>query len=339
VRKGPSVVIVLGGIAFGACGPKDVLRPPPPPPPPIVAAPASGDLSWSVDEVSHPMRTGAASIGPGGRIELLFADAKVEKACDAVATMRDPKTGPERVRVDVPRGLDVDYPLKRTVSSEPLRLLPVDPKAQSATARNVARYGVEIETIEWKPGGRVVGHVAWVSPSPQSFGEGRFDLPLCATQAQIAALDNVSKPHAIDPKGPVKGKTVSSAFVAARAFAEVRTLPGLPPHIVRIELSSDPLATCASRGGPHTTSVVVDVDLETGLGKRNGSRQPIRDARCEGNHVTWPCFGESVNVRGFIELRETDLRVGGFLKGALAIEGIDESAVSGVFDVELCKPE
>lgn len=335
MRKGLALSIVL----VSACGPKEAPRPPPLPPEPIVAAPASGDLSWSVDETSHPMRAGAVSIGPGGRLELVFADAKVDKACDVVASMRDPQKGPERVRIDVPRGLDVDYPLGRKISSEPLRLLPVAGKSESATARTLGRYGLELESIEWKPGGRVVGRVAWVSSFPQTFGEGRFDLPLCASQVEIDGLAKISKPHPIDPKGAVKGKTANAAFVAARGFADVRPASGLPPHISRIELSSDPLATCASRGGPHTTSVLVDIDPETGLGKRNASRQPIRDASCEGNHVRWQCFGERENVRGFVELRETDLRVGGSVKGALAIEGDKGSAVSGEFDLELCKPE
>jgi hypothetical protein len=334
---------ILGVIAtLSACGPKEAPRTATPAPTHIDATPASGDLAWTIGDTSRPLRSGAALVGPGGRLLLYFSHlalAETDRPCDARDALRNPSGGPERVFAEVPRGLDAPYPLGRTVSPEPLQLLPLAKGVSPGAAPRVFHHGLELTSIDWKPGGRVLGRVAWMSSSPATFGEGRFDLPLCATQKELDALEQLPKTHPVAPTGLVKGRTATTSFTLARAFAEIAPHHDLPPHPARLELYSDPLVTCETRHAGKGVTLFVDIDPETALGRRNATRQPIRAVECASGTLRFACFGDRDAVHGFVDLRETDLRVGGAVRGTLAVEGEGTASVAGTFDVELCKPD
>lgn len=334
----PVVVLLLAGC------PRPV-EAPPPAHDEVHALPASGDFSWSIGDQPHPLRAGAAFFAPGGALEIVMADVEVASPCELVATTRDPNSGPERVRVRVPRGLDVDYPLHRSISPDMLQLPPLDPKQAHSGGRLVPRYSLELESVDWKPGGRIVGHIAWVGLPPSSangvsistFGEGRFDLPLCAPQSDIDLLALLPKPHQVpSPTGPIHGSTLTGPFHAVRAFAELRPWQGLPPHVTRIELYPDPFVTCETRATAKGTAIFVEIDSETGLGKHLGVREPIGELQCRAGSTNWDCLGDPLGIRGFVELREVDLRVGGHVRGAIAVEGAKGSGVLGALDVDVC---
>ena len=345
----PRAIVASTVASILACTP----APAPKPPPPVTivaAAPASGDFDWSFGETRHPLRAGAAFLGVGGALELVLADGDVSSPCDIVGVTADPSRGPERVRVHVPRGLDEPWPLHRAISPGALLLQPLAGTAADE-ARRVARWELELESIAPTPGGRVTGRLAWIGPSSgassvgagaaagesRSFGEGRFDLPLCASQPELDAVASLPPTRAIDPgAAPLHGTTSSGAFTSARAFAVIRPWFGLPPHPIRIELVSDPLASCATRRDARGTALLVDVDSGTGLGAHDGSRQPVGAVECRAGTTTWDCLGAPAITRGFVEVHARDLRVGGHLRGSMAIAGGPGTLVAGAFDAELC---
>ena len=323
-----------------------------PPPPPtsdtnVAADPATGDFSWSTGEVRHPMRAGAVFLTPGGGLDIVLADADAKAPCALHDDVPDPTRGPERVYVHVPRGLDVDYPLHRAISPELLQLQPLDRKKPNAGGRAVARFELELESLDLRPAGRVVGRLAWVGVAPgaapgielETFGEGRFDVPLCASRSAVDALATLPAARVPNLTVPVTGATLTGPFTVQRAFADLRPWFGLPPHVTRLELYPDPFVTCATRATAKGTALLLDVDSGTGLGKHNGTRQPLDSIECRAGTTTWDCFGDPPSIRGFIEVTDSDLRVGGHFRGALAIEGERATTVAGTFDVEICSGE
>jgi hypothetical protein len=152
-------------------------------------------------------------------------------------------------------------------------------------------------------------------------------------------LDEVaSLPPPRDPKtsGPLTGTTLTGPFTAQRAFADLRPWFGLPPHLTRLELYPDPFVTCATRAAAKGTALLVDIDSGTGLGKHNGTRQPLSTIECRAGTTTWDCLGDTPSIRGYIEVHDSELRVGGHFRGALAIEGERATTIAGQFDVEIC---
>src|SRR5262249_26917540 len=158
--------------------------------------------------------------------------------------------------------------------------------------------------------GRVTGRLAWVGQPKDAahgvevttLGEGQFDVPLCATQPEIDAVAS-TKPRPIDPPTtPAQGTTTTGAFTSARAFAVLRSWYGLPPHPARIELTTDPLVDCGTRATAKGTSLRIDLDAGTALGRHNGTRQPIGDVECGAGATTWDCMGDATSARGFIEV-------------------------------------
>jgi hypothetical protein len=308
----------------------------------IDAAPARGDFRWTVGDDAHVLRSGRVTLGAGGRLQFALADREAPHACGDDLANLPPTEGPARLTLQIPRGLDVEWPIRRPVSPETLELFPHS--GERATFR-VRRYAIEIDAIELRPGGRVTGRLTFISAPrataegtrPRSFGEGRFDLPLCASASEIAALSSLPKPRKFDPSGPVKGRTESGGFLAARVFADLVRAPGLPAHVARLELHADPFVACETRATAKGTSLIVEIDLETGLGGRVGVRQPVGPVHCAAGKLSWECFGSEPSVRGFVEIRASDLRPGGRLTGALAIDGAG-AQISGLFDAELCAP-
>lgn len=324
-------------------------RPAAPTPPPtsdtnVPADPATGDFSWSTGDVRHPMRAGAIFLTPGGGLDLVLAEFDARSPCALHDDVLDPTRGPERVYVHVPRGLDVEYPVHRAISPELLQLQPLERKKPNAGGRAVARYELELESLELRPGGRAVGRLAWVGVAPgaapgieiETFGEGRFDVPLCASRAAVDALAALPAPRTPALTMPVTGQTLTGPFTVRRAFADLRPWFGLPPHVTRLELYPDPFVTCATRATAKGTALLIDIDSGTGLGKHNGSRQPLSSVECRAGTTTWDCLGDAPSIRGFIEVSDSDLRVGGHFRGALALEGERVTAVAGTFDVEIC---
>jgi hypothetical protein len=334
--------------ALVVCGCPRAKQPPPSPTSTaFTAQPASGDFDWSIDDQRHPLRAGAAFFGAGGSLELVLADADVATPCDAKKLAADPERGVERVRVHLPRGLDVDWPIGHVVSPGTLQLHPLDRSKINAGGRIVPRYELELSSIEVKPGGRVIGRLAWVGQPKDAahgvdaatLGEGQFDVPLCATQPEIDAVVS-TKPRPIDPPStPAQGSTTTGAFTSARAFAVLRSWYGLTPHPARIELYTDPLVDCGTRATAKGTSLLVDLDAGTALGRHNGTRQPIGAVECVAGTTKWDCMGDAASARGFIEVRESDLRIGGRLRGVIAIAGPSGALVQGAFDAQLCAPD
>jgi hypothetical protein len=50
-------------------------------------------------------------------------------------------------------------------------------------------------------------------------------------------------------------------------------------------------------------------------------------------------MGDATSARGFIEVRESDLRIGGHLRGVIAVAGPSGALVQGAFDAQLCAPD
>ncbi len=329
--------VVALAASLGGC-PREAAPPPPPIDGPIHAQPPSGDFTWSVGGQRHLLRAGAVSIGRGGGLDVVMADGEVGSPCDIVESSLVATAGPERAYFHVPRGLDVEYPLRRTISPDVVQLQPIDRKkaGAEADARIVPRYELELESLDLRPGGRVVGRIAWIGREPTAYGEGRFDLPLCASQRAIDELASLPGPRQLEPKGDVQGATLTGPFVAAHAFAVLRPWYGLPLHPTLLELYPDPTLACATRHDGKGTGILIDIDSGTGLGKHNGTRQPLGAIECRAGKTTWDCLGDPPDIRGFIEVRQLDLRVGGKLRGALAIEGENGVSIAGLIDVELC---
>lgn len=340
---GGILIVALAGLALAGCGgarASTTVAPPKPLPP---AAPARGDFTWSIGDAHHPIRAGVARLLPGGAVEIVLADVDVEPPCAllAPAAAGAPALAPERVRVVVPRGLDVDYPLGRPISPAPLTL---ESSLQVPFERDVARYSLIVEELQLRGGGRVSGRLAWVDPPrgrgeqrlAGTFGEGRFDLPLCVSRAELDALGALPAARVVAPRGALRGRTLDGAFIAARAFAIVESAPGVPPHVDRIELWSEPLVGCLDRAAAKGTAIVVGVDPETGMGQRLGARQPVVRAECMRARSRWDCLGEGGQLRGFVELLSVDARIGGEVRGALAIDGAGEASVAGELVAEVC---
>lgn len=326
-------------VLASACGPRvDPSAPTAAADEPIAAAPASGDFRWTVGDDTHVLRAGAARVGEGGWLEIVLVDGELDEPC-ALASTLDPLNGPPRVRVDVPRGLDVAWPIGVPISPDTLQ---IQPQAPGAPAIRVLRYALELEAIEAKPGGRVTGRLAWITPKrsesgatvPRTVGEGRFDVPLCATPSQLAALP---APRAVSPSGPVKGRTSSGPFASGRVLAILGpTSEGVPPHVARLELYPDPLVACATRALAKGTAVVIDLDVETGLGERVKTRQPVTTVKCDAGKLAWDCFGPQRAVRGFVRLDVVEPRVMGAVRGSVAIEGAEGAGIAGGVEAEVC---
>ncbi len=337
MRGGLLLVLVLAS----ACGPRvDASAPTPAADEPIAAAPATGDFRWTVGDDTHVLRAGAARVGEGGWLELVLVDGELDEPC-ALASTLDPRNGPPRVRVDVPRGLDSAWPVGLPISPDTLR---VQPLSVDVSQIHVQRYALELEAVDAKPGGRVTGRLAWITPKrtelglavPRTVGEGRFDVPLCATRSELDALPAA---RAIAPSGPVKGRTSSGPFASGRAFAILgATSEGVPPHVARLELYPDPLVLCATREEAKGTAVVIGLDVDTSLGERLKTRQPITTAKCDAGKLAWDCFGPQRAFRGFVQLDVAEPRVGGEVRGTLAIEAPNGAGITGTFEAEVCAP-
>jgi hypothetical protein len=335
VRRSWILLFVLVGCS-GARGNGSVT----PPKPLLPATVARGDFTWSIGEQTHPIRAGAARILPGGAVEIVLADTDVDPPCALLEPGRA-AVPRERIRLRVPRGLDVEYPLGRPISPAPIA---IDSATVEPFDGDIARYSLVLDDVQLRSGGRVLGKLAWLDPPRLrgdkkllgSFGEGRFDVPLCATQPDLDVVASLPGVHAVAPRGGIRGRTVDGAFLGARAFAILQTTPGASPRIDHLELWTEPLVGCLDRANAKGTAVVLGVDPETGLGQRNGTRQPIVRADCQRARSRWDCLGEPELLRGFLELRAVDPRVGGEVRGVLALEGSGDTNVAGEIVAEVC---